>query len=137
MDLSRLEELKEKLTRSKDFAEVFDFFFDHFASQPGFMGSGTPTQHELLAQTIRGMVPAMFGQRATVSNMLLLAIPGTCFIHGPVTIAGRPSGVIYFDDIQTGILCSSPMPPAPPDAETKFSRFRLQQLPPDAVPSPN
>jgi hypothetical protein len=37
-------------------------------------------------------------------QLLLIPIPGTSFIHGAGLLNGRPINVLYFDDIQVGIV---------------------------------
>lgn len=134
MDLSRLEDLKEKLVNSKDLSVVGNYFFDHFGEDSDFLDLGKPERHEVLEEFIAALGHKLCGGKCVVTNLLLIHVPDTQFIHGGCFINGRLANVIYFDDIEVGLLC---LVPAKPDGQTMFSRFSVQALPPEAVPSKN
>jgi hypothetical protein len=134
MDLSRLEVLKEKLVNSKDLSVVGNYFFDHFGENPEFLDLGKPGRNAVLEAFITALGQKLCGGKCKISNLLLVHVPNTRFIHGGCFINGRMANVIYFEDIEVGLLC---LVPAKPDGQTMFSRFSGQALPPEAMTSKN
>jgi hypothetical protein len=134
MNLAKLDRLKEKLCNEKDFSKIFEYFMDYFGENEKFMRKSQPTRHDLLENTMTSVLRNLLGERAGISQFMLLAAPGTPFIHGGCLTGGKMANVLYFDDIQTGVIGIFSFPPG---GMTQYSRFRLQQLPPEAVPSEN
>jgi hypothetical protein len=134
MDLSRLENLKEKLATAKDLSEVGNYFFDHFGENSEFLDLGKPGRNEMLESFIAALGRQLCGGKCVITNMLLVQVPNTHFIHGGCFLNGRLANVIYFDDIEVGLLC---LVPAQPGGKTMFSRFSGQALPPEAMASKN
>ncbi|MEM7712181.1 MAG: hypothetical protein AAF349_01075 [Cyanobacteria bacterium P01_A01_bin.68] len=49
----------------------------------------------------------MFGNKIKITDFLLIQIAKYKFFHGPFQVDGRISGVIYFKDINIGLLAVS------------------------------
>ena len=68
----------------------------------------------------------LFGRRAiVVENLALIRIPDYGFIHGSARIEGRPTSVMYFENIHKGLLA---VIWAPGSGETKLVRFTGRAL---------
>jgi hypothetical protein len=134
MDLSKLEELKLKLTTAKDFQTVFEFFLDHFGDHEEFIKLGGPVEDTVLFGSIAGVARQLYGPDTVVLNPVMIAVPGTPFIHGRCVIGGRMANVLYFTDIQVGLVGVFSLNPKVP---ARYTRFSNRMLPPGAVPSSN
>jgi hypothetical protein len=128
MDFSLLPTLKQKLIEAKQFSDIMEYFFDHFGDDPAIMNLSEPTRDAVLEQALAQSVKAEFAGKsgAVRLDMRLLQVRDHNFIHGGVTVAGRIGTVIYFPDIEMGLLALSA---APGSNETKFYRFRASPRP--------
>jgi hypothetical protein len=97
-----LETLKTKLVEADDFGPVMNYFFD-ISEKPRFHGLGKRVSNEMLESVIQIIGGQIFGGSVRVSNLLLLKIPSTSFIHGVFTMQGMPGNVFYFEDIDVGL----------------------------------
>ena len=134
MDLSQLEDLKKKLVTAKDLSEVGNYFFDHLGEDSDFLDLGKPGRNAVLEAFIAALGRQLCGGKCTITKLLLIQVPGTHFIHGGCFLNGRLANVIYFDDIEVGLLC---LVPTKPGGDTVFSRFSAQALPAEAMTSKN
>jgi hypothetical protein len=120
MNLKKLSTLKDKLMEAKDFREPWNYFFDHFGDDPEFMmKAGKRADDTVLKQVIAHVGQELFNTpKVSVTNMLLTEIPKYHFIHGGCFIQGRMATLIFFDDIDMGLLAVSMG-----GHETMFARF--------------
>jgi len=128
MKEKQMETLKRKVVNEPDLKKVFEYFFDHFGEDMDFIRSCTPIQHELLIQLlpilVRELLPPADYTRTL--NLRLLHAPEYNFIHGAINVDKFYGGVIYFEDIQTGVISLCEFPPS---GMTKFLRFNASVLP--------
>jgi hypothetical protein len=134
MDPSLLATLKEKLADATDFTDVWTYFFDHFGEDPEFINAGARGEHPFLASIIAQIGAELFGRKVRVENLLLTHLPDHAFYHGGFTVANRLGNVIYFDDVQTGLLA---VIMSPASNETKFVRFTGRRMLRSGPPSRN
>jgi len=134
MDLSLLGTLKEKLASAKRFSDVLDYFLTHFGEKPGFIALGERARHPFLESLIAQIGGQIFSGNVVVSNLILTQLAEHQFVHGGCAINGCLATVIYFEDVQLGLL-SLVMPP--PTMETKLVRFSGRRLPRSGGPSIN
>jgi len=120
MNLNRLKRLKIKLTTEKDFSDIWLFYMDHFADKPEFTEVGHPAENEQLQAILRQTCEYMLGRKIKVHDLLLIHIPEYQFFHGPFHIDSGIGGMIYYEDIQTGMLALTEFPPCD---IVKYSRF--------------
>jgi hypothetical protein len=97
-----LETLKTKLVEAGDFGPVMNYFFD-ISEKPRFHGLGKRVSNEMLESVIQIIGGQIFGGSVRVSNLLLLKIPSSSFIHGVYMVQGIPGNVFYFEDIDVGL----------------------------------
>jgi hypothetical protein len=134
MDLSLLATLKDKLATASDFSEVQRYFLDHFGEDPEFMKLGEKARHPFLEAVFAQIGQQLFRSPAALMELLLIRLPEHHFIHGSCVLNGRLSQVIYFEDVQLGLLTvlASLTPP-----ETKYARFSGRAMPRGWSPSTN
>ncbi len=121
MEIERLQELKQKLASEKDFSKIWNFYMDNFADHAEFTDLGEPASNKYLNAVIPKTCQQMFGNKIKITNFLLIKIAKYKFFHGPFQVDGRIGGVIYFKDINIGLLAVSA--DFPPTDMVKYSRF--------------
>jgi len=129
MDLSLLETLRDKIVNGKDFADIFEYFYDHFGENTEFLDEGEPANDQLLVGLLGKIGGAIFKtDRVRLDNLFLIRIPEYHFIHGGFTMNGAISSVIYCTDLQKGIVVVHRPKSNPP---THFARFSAEMLAPN------
>jgi hypothetical protein len=121
-----LAKLKELLQTADNFGDIVKYFFDHLANDPTFIKLSKPTKHSLVKETLRSIATRLFKQDAPVTNLLLLKLSKHQFYHGACFIQGRPANVLYFEDIDMGIVCTASTYPYMEYA--RFTCYRLKEL---------
>jgi len=96
--------LKEKMVGAVNFDEVWEYFFDHFSENPAFMNMGKKTQSALLQSILEDVGERLFRQKAKVTNMMLTEVSQHHFVHGACFVQGRLASVMFFKDINVGML---------------------------------
>ena len=69
-----------------------------------------------------------------ICQMRLVRLADQQFIHGAVNVDGRAGGVLFFEDVQVGLLAVSDHFPSD---ETKCARFSAKPYKPEGKPSRN
>ena len=134
MDLSQLGTLKEKLAEAGQFSDVLDYFLTHFGEKPAFIALGERARHPFLESILAQIGGQIFPGNIIVSNLMLTRLAEQQFVHGGCAINGCLATVIFFEDVQLGLL-SVVMPP--PGTETKLVRFSGRRLPRPSGPAIN
>src|SRR5260370_93260 len=137
MDLSQLATLKDKLAAATNFSDVMVYFFDHFGESPEFMGLGESGRVPFLESVLAEVGKQLYkdsGLTTLAIDFRLVRIPEQNFVHGAVTMGGKPANVIYFEEVHMGLLTViwSVQPP-----ETKYVRFSGRPMPRNLTPSLN
>ncbi|SMF96728.1 hypothetical protein SAMN02949497_4134 [Methylomagnum ishizawai] len=104
VDLKKLLILKDKLIKSKDFKEPCDYFLGHFAERPEFMRMGEPVDGEFMRPIVVELGNALLKRRPSEVRLTMTEIAEYHFLHGACLIDGKPANLIYFRDIDMGIL---------------------------------
>jgi hypothetical protein len=134
MDLTRLATLKDQLLHAHDFTMVWEYFLDHFGEDPDFIALGERTQHPFLQAVLAHVGRELFQREGSVTHLLLTRLPEHQCVHGGCTLHGKLANVLYFEDIQTGLLAVV-LSLAP--SETKLVRFTGRPLATHWRPSTN
>ena len=124
MKIDRLLKLKQKLVTEKDLSKIWLYYMDHFADHAEFTNLGQPIKHEILSSILQQICKQLFGKTIKNTNLLLIQIDRYKFLHGPFHVEGCIGGIIYFEDIKTGLLAVS----SGTSDLVKYSRFAT---PPD------
>lgn len=121
MNLSKLPQLKQTLLEASDLSEVWSFYMDNFTDLPEFVEVGEPKQNQMLEAIIPQVCEQLFGRKVKISHLLLIYIAEYQFFHAPFAADRRIGGLIYFEDIHTGMIAVSA--DYPPTDLVKYSRF--------------
>jgi hypothetical protein len=134
MDLARLQELKHALLHDESLSQVWRFFMDHFADHPEIAEFGEPARHPFVETVLAQVGQQLFGGDGSVSQLLLRWDQEHQFLHGGFHMGHRPGGVIFFGDIQTGMLA---VPEGLLSDEMKFARFSGTPMPKHRMGKPS
>ncbi len=104
MDLSQLDELKSKLVGADDFGDPWNFFFDNFGESPEFMALGEPMESDLLETVLGRIAGEVFEGTPSTTPPMLVSLKEHHFIHGSCFMEGRLAVIIFFSDIDMGML---------------------------------
>jgi hypothetical protein len=120
MDIDRLKELRKKLVIEKDLSEVWEFYMDHFADHEAFTDLGELAENEFVEAVLKTLCAQLFGAEAQIDDFLLISIADYDFFHGPFMVEGRIGGIIYFEDVNFGLMAVSE---STTSNMVKYSRF--------------
>ena len=134
INLEKFDKLKERVATGKDFLKIFEYFLDRFAEDDKFMRLGRKAKNAKLEGFIAGIAESVLKVKSPRIATMFIEIPEAHFTHGGCDINGRPASVLYFDDIDVGLLVFLPTKPGEPNL---FSRFSCQTVPPDYIGSDN
>ncbi len=134
MDLSRLATLKEKLVKAKQFADIWTYFLDHFGEDPEFIALGERTRNPFIEAIFDNVAQAVFKGRIDAKDVLLTRLADHQFIHGGGMFGQHLVNVIYFEDIQVGVVIV--VRPFANEAQ-QYIRFTGPLTPPSNQPSEN
>jgi hypothetical protein len=124
MNFKKFQELKRRLVEGTNFSETWEFYMDHFTDSPKFIEMGQPVHCEELNEIVRATCQEMFNKSAKVDTSIVIHIPESKFFHGPIQVGKRMGGMMFFEDIEMGMIAvSAEYPPTP---ETKYSRFTIK-----------
>jgi hypothetical protein len=119
-----LANLKTKVLAGGDFGAIMSYFFDTCAENREFLDLGKLTRHQKLEAILPQVLMSACGEKVKLNRLLLTEIPEAKFIHGGFMVEGRPGSVIYFEDIDKGVVALM----ARDGITTDFVRFTCQSL---------
>ncbi len=104
MDFEKLNELKQHILAASDFQDPLDYFFEHFSLDTEFIEKTERVNHVLIEQVVEKVGQQLFGEDAKLSKSLLVEIAEYHFICGTCFIAGHAVNILFFNDIDVGLL---------------------------------
>lgn len=125
MTWSKLLELKEVLQNATDLQEPAILFWEVFASDHSFMAAGKPEAHSRLKDIIEQVATRALGSAQTAERLVLIRLAAYQFWHGSCVLGEKMAQVIYFDDIDCGLLTILRNPLT---GETQYTRFSVVKL---------
>jgi hypothetical protein len=133
VDLKKLLVLKDKLIKAKDFKEPCDYFLTHFGENPDFIKLGAAADSEFLLPIIEELGKALLKHRPTDIRLAITEIAEYQFLHGACFLDGRIANLMYFKDIDMGILSLLQAGPPMGVQMARFSCVYKQARPPHAM----
>ena len=135
MNLSHLAKLKEQLVAATDFATVMEYFMTEFGDSVEFMDKGKAVRNQRLEAILCEVSKEIFPDASALvlDRVTLVEIPAYHFTHGGLFVNGCVSTMIYFADLQMGMLAVAMSMSGP----TKFVRFSGKLLAPNLAASDN
>ena len=98
-----IDTLKSKMQTVENFADAWNYFFDHLGENPAFLREGKRIEDEMLKFLIVQSVKSA-GKGATNITQCMFVEVGGNFVHGPVIIGPNMVNLLYFRDINMGML---------------------------------
>ena len=80
------------------------YFFDHMAESEDFLNLGKRSKNKPLKTTLKAICEQVYGKDAVLTHLLILELKAYRFFHGGGVLNGRPLNVIYFADIDMGLV---------------------------------
>jgi len=128
-----LADLKLRLQSAKNFGEVWHFFLDHFGENEAFMAKGERVRHPLVEGVVEQVAKQVLKRSIDAKQILLTKLADDRFIHGSGLFGGTLIAVMYFEDIDAGMLSLTTLG----SEKSGFIRFSLQQPGRTIKPSAN
>ncbi len=123
IDPLKFARLREMLDTAKVLADVMNYFFDHFAENPTFLGLGQPEEVPILTAVIEQVLSHGTKKTAKLLNARYIRIAKLQFVHGPLMVQGQLGSVIYFEDTGKGVVAFPGK-----GGSTNFARFSTVDL---------
>jgi hypothetical protein len=120
----RIGELKRLVREAKDLRVPVDYFLDHVV--PAVRTASTPKRHPYLIQMAQRIAQEHFRQTLPVTRPLIVHVEAHRLWHGACRVGPHFAQMIYFEDIELGILSVLPHPYR---GNTEFFRFTVVQVP--------
>ncbi len=133
VDLTKLLVLRDKLIKATDFKEPCDYFLTHFGENPDFIKLGVPADAEFLTPILQGLSNAILKKTPTHIRLALTEIPDYRFLHGACFMDSQIANILYFRDIDMGILTLLQSGPSGGVQMARFSCVYKQDRPPKAM----
>jgi hypothetical protein len=119
MNIEKLLQLKEKLQKEKDLSKIWLYYLDEFGDRPEFADLGEPSQNDFLLTVIAQVCQQIFGKAVNIDGIMTIYIEEYQFFHASFFANSHIGGVIYFEDIKTGLIAAA----SGSSALAKYSRF--------------
>lgn len=120
--------LKLKMSSATELDEIGTYFFDHLGESRAFMDIGSPVRNEMLEQLMAQIYQTVIGEETVMlHDLLLISLPQYNFIHGPCMINQHMANILYFEDLDAGLMMLTKFPPGTGN-RTEFARFSIQNL---------
>jgi hypothetical protein len=126
VDLTKLKTLKEKVLLEEEFSGVWGYFFDNFGDVPKFMDLGKKVKNIKIKTIVEKVSQEILAQAdARVTNFMIIELAKYGFIHGAFTIGNRLGNLIYYKEIDTGMVVIAPRQGSD---VTLFGRFSITDV---------
>jgi len=111
---ANLARLKELLQTADNLGDIYTYFFDHLTNDPDFVSRSKPVKRPLVVQALKTVTAELFKREAPtdgslqdiqITELALLQLGKHPFYHGACFIHGRPVSMLYFEDIDMGMVC--------------------------------
>jgi hypothetical protein len=119
MKLEKLSQLKEKLQKETDLSKIWLYYMDEFGDRPEFSNLGESVRQDFLLTVIGQVCQQIFGKPTNIDNILTIYIKEYQFYHAPFMANKHVGGVIFFEDINTGLIAVT----SSASKLAKYSRF--------------
>ena len=119
MKIEKLSQLKEKLQKETDLSKIWLYYMDEFGDRPEFSNLGEPVRQEFLLKVIAQVCQQIFGKPTNIDGILTIYLKEYQFYHAPFMASNHIGGVIFFEDINTGLIAVT----SAASNLAKYSRF--------------
>ncbi|QQP89349.1 hypothetical protein IGS68_25740 [Skermanella sp. TT6] len=103
----KLEDLKNTLLTAETFARVQEKFFDELGMNRDFIAAGMQVDVPLLKAAFEQVGRQVFGPTCIVQGFALFRMEADKFVHGGCMMNGCLATVLYFEDVDVGLVAVS------------------------------
>ena len=114
-------DLQQRFVAATDFADFWTHFLDNYAEKRAFMDMGGPAETKEMEVLVAYIAGKMLGKLSEAEGMRLAKIPEAGLVHGACLFDGDITCVLYFENIERGLIVSSRI-----GGMTNFARFTWQ-----------
>ncbi len=100
--------LRERLLHPTDYEKAFYYFLEEFGGDATFIGMGLVEEATGLVAVMNQIAAKALGKPARIENARVSRVPKTGFLHGSAALDNRAVIVLYFEDINTGLMAIIP-----------------------------
>lgn len=133
MKLELLETLRAKLIAEDPLDEVVLYFYDNFVGQGELPRLSVAVEGSFLEDMLPLTVNGMLDKEVAITGLHIMSVPQFSFVHGTFWAGGCVGTVIYFADVEMGLVSLSD----PITDNAYISRFRMASLSQEAHQSLN
>jgi len=104
----RIETLKTRLLQDTALPRFWDYYMTNFAEDPAFRVMGSPCRNQAIENLLRFVGQKVLGRdSALITDLLLIDLAEFHLVHGCCSLEGRLTCVIYFTDVEAGVIAVS------------------------------
>ncbi len=100
----QIKTLKVMIVQESDLHQIARYFFDTLGHNRKFISDAKPVKPRLLRKILDASASRVFGEGSTVTGVRLLRSGRVPLVHGGCTVAGYPGTVLFFEDLNVGML---------------------------------
>jgi hypothetical protein len=126
MNVAKRSELKELMRSGTNLGQIYHFFMETFGEDPSFLAQGEGVRNSNIERIVQLIGAQLFQGQVELTDLFLLRVAELGFIHGGLTVNGLSGTVIYFEEMDKGLLAIVDFPPK----SCQYFCFTLAQLPP-------
>ncbi len=106
----KIDTLKTMLVTEDKFDRTLGYFFDNLGYDRAFLDAGKPTTNQTLQDILKSLVTQACGEGSAITQLKIFKAGKSKFIHGMCFINGGIGTVLFFEDLNVGLLAvSSPV----------------------------
>lgn len=121
--------LKRLILSSAEPSEPLGYFSRHVAGNPQLDHASTPAASRMLMQVIQALLATHFGQSPPTVTPSLRFVQSHHFWYGDCLSVSHQAHLLYFDDVETGILSVMRSPESDVRDCLRFSVIRRNRPP--------
>ena len=122
---AELKTLRKQLQTADNFSDIMRYFFDHMAESDDFLDLSKRSKNKLLKTTLKMICEQVYGEDVALTHLLILELKAYRFYHGGGLLNGRPLNMIYFADIDMGLVAC---PNARRPEVIEYARFTCHKV---------
>ncbi len=120
-----LQTLKTMLRTEETFSNTYRYFFDHVSMNQNFIADSKRETNKQVQMILQTTGDHIFGKKCEITNLVLLRVESKNFVHGACGLGGCFAAVMYFEDIDMGMIaiCTNPATSC-----MQYGRFSITKL---------
>ena len=101
---AKLQYLKQVMQTEPEPPKISDAFWDEVAHEPSFASAGRPAENPRLRAMMERVGRHVLGEAYSATSTMLIHVREDAFWHGCCVLDGKLAQILYFEDIDRGLL---------------------------------